>query len=341
MVTPQASLSSVVDLQPPPSPATESQGQASSTAVSTEVDEVPVQPASPEARSVSEGTPEASTEVTALLLVQVPDTLQVSLSAPLVQDADTSQGQEPLQQQAPTQEEQSPQESIPSRPSTPPSPGMEAQPVGSGTGQPPLAMVARNPSAQSQATGNADTAQWHPRGRGSRSPEPMAPGEARAWSLPSSPGGSPPPSPTLHPLAIGLRPLDPSLYVADEENNYMRSMTSLLGSGEGSISSLEDILVWSEATLDMAMRLLATGQGSVTDLLQSPGPGLRSASSLLDNASSVISSSWTASTSSALRTITNMLETVERRTIEGIRSAVRFLTSHLTPDQPQASPGCD
>ncbi|KAK1345651.1 hypothetical protein QTO34_008114 [Cnephaeus nilssonii] len=37
-----------------------------------------------------------------------------------------------------------------------------------------------------------------------------------------------------------------------EENSYMRSMTSLLGGAEGSISSLADILVWSEATMSTA-----------------------------------------------------------------------------------------
>ena len=115
------------------------------------------------------------------------------------------------------------------------------------------------------------------------------------------------------------------------ENSYMRSMTSLLGGGEGSISSLADILVWSDATMGMATGFLATGHGSMSDLLHSPGPSLRSVSSILGRASSALSSRLVVRTRSALRSITHMLESVERRTIEGIHSATHYLTSHLTP----------
>uniref|UniRef100_A0AC11D5J4 Uncharacterized protein n=1 Tax=Ovis aries TaxID=9940 RepID=A0AC11D5J4_SHEEP len=89
-------------------------------------------------------------------------------------------------------------------------------------------------------------------------------------------------------LALGTGPLDST---ADEENSYMRSMTSLLGGGEGSISSLADILVWSDATMGLATGFLATGRGSVSDLLHTPGPSLRSVSSILGRASSALSSS--------------------------------------------------
>nr|XP_020751670.1 testis-expressed protein 44 [Odocoileus virginianus texanus] len=115
------------------------------------------------------------------------------------------------------------------------------------------------------------------------------------------------------------------------ENSYMRSMTSLLGGGEGSISSLADILVWSDATMGLATGFLATGRGSMSDLLHSPGPSLRSVSSILGRASSALSSRLVVRTRSALRTITHVLESVERRTIEGIRLAMHYLTSHLTP----------
>ncbi|CAI9165262.1 unnamed protein product [Rangifer tarandus platyrhynchus] len=115
------------------------------------------------------------------------------------------------------------------------------------------------------------------------------------------------------------------------ENSYMRSMTSLLGGGEGSISSLADILVWSDATMGLATGFLATGRGSMSDLLHSPGPSLRSVSSILGRASSALSSRLVVRTRSALRSITHVLESVERRTIEGIRSAMHYLTSHLTP----------
>uniref|UniRef100_A0A8C0TPV8 Uncharacterized protein n=1 Tax=Canis lupus familiaris TaxID=9615 RepID=A0A8C0TPV8_CANLF len=91
-----------------------------------------------------------------------------------------------------------------------------------------------------------------------------------------APGGSGPPSPGPQEVALGGRSLDSSLCMANEEDSYMRSMTSLLGGGEGSISSLADVLVWSETTVGMASALLASGHSSVTDLLHSPGPSLRS-----------------------------------------------------------------
>ncbi|XP_057602471.1 testis-expressed protein 44 [Hippopotamus amphibius kiboko] len=142
-------------------------------------------------------------------------------------------------------------------------------------------------------------------------------------ALPSAPTS---PSPQV--AALGRRPPD---CMASEENNYMRSMTSLLGGGEGSISSLADILVWSDTTMGMATGILASGHSSVSDLLHSTGPSLRSISSILGSASSALSSRLAVGTNSALRFITHMLESVEQRTIEGIHSAMRYLTSHLTP----------
>ncbi|KAK2082197.1 Testis-expressed protein 44 [Saguinus oedipus] len=78
-------------------------------------------------------------------------------------------------------------------------------------------------------------------------------GDLQVWFFPPSPAGNVPPSPGLHEVALGRRPLDPSLYMASDENGYMYSMTSLLGRGEGSISSLADILVWSETAMGMAV----------------------------------------------------------------------------------------
>ncbi|XP_011382023.1 testis-expressed protein 44 [Pteropus vampyrus] len=147
---------------------------------------------------------------------------------------------------------------------------------------------------------------------------------------PPSPRGSVPPLPGPSMVAPG-RPLDSSLYMASGEDNYLHSMTSLLAGGEGSIRSLADVLVWSEDTLGMATGLLASSRSSVTDLLRSTGPRLRSASSILRNASLAISSGLAARTNSAMLCIVRMLERAEQRTIEGIRSAVRYLTSHLTP----------
>ncbi|XP_025261019.1 testis-expressed protein 44 [Theropithecus gelada] len=168
-------------------------------------------------------------------------------------------------------------------------------------------------------------------------------GDLQAWFFPPPPAGSVSPSPGPHEVALGRRPLDPSLYMASEENGYMCSMTSLLGRGEGSISSLADILVWSETTMGMAIAtgFLDSGHSTVADLLHSSGPRLRSVPSLLGSVSSAFSSGLMSGTGSALRTLTHVLETVEQRTVEGIRSAVRYLTSHLTPRRFQADPNYD
>ncbi|ELK32594.1 PREDICTED: uncharacterized protein C2orf57 homolog [Myotis davidii] len=125
-------------------------------------------------------------------------------------------------------------------------------------------------------------------------------------------------------VALGRRRLDSSLYIACEENAYMRSMTSLLGAGEGSISCLADILVWSEATMSLATGLLASGHISVTYLLHSPGPSLRLVSSILGNARLAFSSGL------VLRSVNRMLERMEQRTVDGICSAICYMTSQLT-----------
>lgn len=149
---------------------------------------------------------------------------------------------------------------------------------------------------------------------------------------PSSPAGSPPPSPDSGQVALGRNRLDPSLYRPDVENDYMRSMTSLLGGGEGSISSLTDVLVWSDTATRMgvAVGILASGCSSPADRLQDEGPRLRTVASLLRSARSAFSSGVMSGTGSALRSVTHLLESVERRTMEGIRSAMRYLAHHFT-----------
>ncbi|XP_004868184.1 testis-expressed protein 44 [Heterocephalus glaber] len=136
------------------------------------------------------------------------------------------------------------------------------------------------------------------------------------------------------------RPLDPGLYAAAEQNDYMQSMTSLLGGGEGAIGPLADILAWPEATLGvgMALGLLATGHSSPSDLLSCPGPGLRSVSSILRNAGSTFSSGLVAGTGSALRSVAQALATMEQRTGEGIRAALHCLSGHLSPREAPAGP---
>ncbi|KAM5268981.1 testis-expressed protein 44 [Hipposideros larvatus] len=156
-------------------------------------------------------------------------------------------------------------------------------------------------------------------------------GDLQAQPVPPSPGGSAHHSPGSPTVALMRTPLDCSLYMPSEENDYMRSMTSMLNWGEGSISSLADILVWSEANMGVATGLLAFGHSSVSELLHSTGPRLRCVTSILGNARLAFSSRLAAGTDSALRSVTHMLERMEQRTVDGIHSAVRYLTSHLTP----------
>ncbi|XP_020011840.2 testis-expressed protein 44 [Castor canadensis] len=155
----------------------------------------------------------------------------------------------------------------------------------------------------------------------------------QGWVFPRSPAVSAPPS--LVPDRV-----DASLYGDVQENNYMRSMTSLLGGGESSISSLADILVWSDTTMGMGMAtaLLASNHSSPTDLLYSTGPSLRSVSNILGSAGSAFSSGVVSGTRSTLQSINHVLESFERRTAEGMRSAVRYLISHLTHRWTQAGP---
>nr|XP_012616403.1 uncharacterized protein C2orf57 homolog [Microcebus murinus] len=192
---------------------------------------------------------------------------------------------------------------------------------------------ALGPDTEALPSDEPQVVTWEDVEDGSREPQTPAYSLSPEGSLPLVPGPE---------TAPGRRPLDPNLYMADEENNYMRSMTSLLGGGEGSISSLADILVWSETMgMGTAMGFLASDHSTVADVLHSTGPVLRSVSSILGSASSAFSSGLASGTGSALRSVTQVLETVERRTAEGIRSAVRYLTSHLTPRRSHAGPSCD
>ncbi|XP_049744810.1 testis-expressed protein 44 [Elephas maximus indicus] len=363
--TPEASLGTVADTQSTDSTAEGSPNQASSTSAPADqqdVSQASAQPVASEAKSKSGGVPEESKrpkEVKFLLLDQAPFALQASTSlqntsvVKPVQEAKTSNSQLTLLQHILVKEETPQTQDVPSGKLglTPPTPSAETQPTESPAGQPDLDTNAVSPATQpaggakdqpdTQAAGNTETTQEQPGDPEASSPLVDSSDEPQAQSFSLSQGCSTPASPALHPVALGRRPLDSNLYMANEENNYMRSMTSLLGGGEGSISSLADILVWSETTMGMATGFLGSGHASVTDLLQGTGPSLRSASSILDSASLAFSSGLVAGTGSALRSVIHMLETVERRTIEGIRSAVRFLTSHLTPPRAPAGPSCD
>ncbi|XP_021022447.1 testis-expressed protein 44 isoform X5 [Mus caroli] len=186
-------------------------------------------------------------------------------------------------------------------------------------------------------------------GSKARSPGPTSEDSAADSGIPpappdpGSPGGSPPRSPDSYQVALGRNLLDPNLYRPDVENDYMRSMTSLLGCGEGSISSLTDILVWSDTATRMgvAVGILASGCSSPADRLQDEGPRLRTVASLLRSARSAFSSGVMSGTGSALRSVTHLLESVERRTMEGIRSAMRYLAHHLTSRWARTGPSGD
>ncbi|KAF5915811.1 hypothetical protein HPG69_019043 [Diceros bicornis minor] len=345
---------------------------AVASAEQQDVDQASTEPATSEATSASgdtdthEATAEHDQEpkeTTALLARPAPDALQISVSPQkpvwggLVQDSRMTPSSGTLQRDSLGKEETPQTAGVPDReqelsPTTPSAEVLfprivEAQPAASTadafgqldtraagtaeaveeTPEAPEALDAGTeawPSAESQAVTEGDLVARS----GDRQPGPSPP----------SPGGSAPPSPGPHAVARGRRPPDSSLYTASEENSYLRSMTSLLGGGEGSISSLADILVWSETTMGLATGFLASGHSSVTDLLRSTGPSLRSVSSILRNASSAFSSGLAAGTEAALRSVTRTLETVERRTVEGIHSAVCYLTSHLTPHRAQARP---
>lgn len=137
-----------------------------------------------------------------------------------------------------------------------------------------------NDQLDTRAADAAEAVEEKPEGQ-----EALNPGTDALPSAPASPG------PGL--AAVERRPLDSTA----SENNYMRSMTSLLGGGEGSISSLADILVWSDTAMGMATGTLASGHGSVTDLLHNTGPSLHSISSILGSASSASSSGLAVGTS--------------------------------------------
>nr|XP_012289469.1 testis-expressed protein 44 [Aotus nancymaae] len=180
---------------------------------------------------------------------------------------------------------------------------------------------------------------------------PMAMGEnvvdsledLQVWFFPQSPAGNVPPSPGPHEVALWWRPLDPSLYMASDENGYVGFMTSLLGRGEGSISSLAGILVWSETAMGMAVAtgFLASDHSTEAGLLHSSGPSLRSVSSMLGSVGLAFFSGLVSRTGLALRAIAHVLETVEQRTMEGVRSAMRYLTSHLTARRAHADSNYD
>ena len=304
-----------------------------------DVDQASVQPATLEAVSESgdkdkheaaAGSAQEPTEV--LLAYLAPDVLQTSrglqnlLQDGPLQDARMTQSPKSLQHTSPTEEEEeTPQTAGISDMEPEPAsslPSVQVQPSQNAEAPPVVSAADANGQLDTLATGATEAVEEKPEG-----PEALDPDTDTAPSAPALPG--------CRQVALGRRRLD---FMAREDNSYMRSVTSLLGGGEGPISSLADILVWSETTMGMTRGILASGHGSVTDLLRSTGPRLHPASSILGSPSPAFSSGLVVGTSSALRSITHMLELAERRTMEGIRLAVRYLTSHLTSRQAHTGP---
>ncbi|TKC35805.1 hypothetical protein EI555_006528 [Monodon monoceros] len=271
-------------------------------------------------------------EPTALLAPLAPGALQRSrgfqnlVQKVLVQESSTTQNPQIFQLYSLIKEETPQAAGVPDREQelAPSTPSAVVQSPQNAEAQPIMSTADANDQLDTRAADTAEAVEENPEGQ-----EALNPGTDALPSAPASPG------PRV--AAVERRALDSTA----SENNYMRSMTSLLGGGEGSISSLADILVWSDTAMGMATGTLASGHGSVTDVLHNTGaqpalhlqhPGECQLCLILRAGSG---------DQSALHSVTHMLEPVERRTVEGILSAMHYLTSHLAPRQAHAGPNLD
>ncbi|KAF6116556.1 testis expressed 44 [Phyllostomus discolor] len=291
--------------------------------------------------------PKAATGRLAFLVPDSPK-LSVSLQSPVwdgpAQDWQATQSPR-VSQSEPLGEKATPRASVPGREEDlgpPPTPSAQ---VWSPQNVPAVSTADTDSQPDAPAAGTV-TAAEKPEGPAALSPDTEAPpsaepqavteghsvdrsGVPQALPLPPGPGGSAPTLPGAPTEALEWRPLDSSLYGAVEENPYMRSVTSLLAVGEVSVGLLTDVLVWSETTMDVATGALVTERSSATNVPCGQGPRLHLDSSLLQGASAAFS--WLlAGTGLVLRSVTHLLERVEQRTAEGICSAMRYLTSHLS-----------
>lgn len=244
----------------------------------------------------------------------------------LVQESSTTQNPQIFQLYSLIKEETPQAAGVPDRERelAPSTPSAAVQSPQNAEAQPVVSTADANDQLDTRAADTAEAVEEKPEGQ-----EALNPGTDAFPSAPASP------DPQV--AAVERRVLDSTA----SENNYMRSMTSLLGGGEGSISSLADILVWSDTAMGMATGTLASGHSSVTDLLHNTGaqpelhlqhPGECRLCLILQAGSG---------DQSALHSITHMLEPVERRTVEGILSAMHYLSSHLAPRQAHAGPNLD
>ncbi|KAI5930520.1 testis-expressed protein 44 [Manis javanica] len=349
---------------------------ASGTAAEQQdVDQNSMKPVTSEATSASgdKDKPEAATghsqepkKATALLAQPAPDALQTSVSPQnlvwdeQVQDFVMTQSPQGFQPDS-LRKEEAPQTagiSDEEQELEPTTPSAKVQSPKTAEAQPAVSSADSSGQPDVQATSTVGTVKEKPEGPEALNPDPdVLPeakstvategdlvgrsGDLQAGPFSPSPGGSAPPSPGPHPVARERRPLDSSLYVASKQDSSVCSRTSVLGGGEDSACSLADILVWSETTMGLAAGFLASACSSVTDLLHSTRPSLRSVSSILGNATTTFSSSLASGTSLVLRSVTHVLEMVGQMTMEGFRSAVRYLASHLAPRGAHAGSSCD
>lgn len=134
--------------------------------------------------------------------------------------------------------------------------------------------------------------------------------------------------------SLPLSPRSSTFLIGEDDNDndsYMRSITSLVGGGEGPIRSLTDILVWTETAMGTATVLLNSSHTSMTNILHGTGTALRSMTNLLSGARTVLTSGLLSGTGNVLRTMSQLIGDIERRTVEGIRFAFRFVAHHMSP----------
>ncbi|XP_074046533.1 testis-expressed protein 44 [Macrotis lagotis] len=160
------------------------------------------------------------------------------------------------------------------------------------------------------------------------------------FELPGTPSSNPidcPNNETIYQMTILPRtpaPESSTCMLNDNENEcYLSSLTSLVGGGEGTIRPLSDILVWTETAMGTATGYLNTSRTSMTDILFGTGTALRSMTSLLSGARTVLTLGLLNRTSTVLRTMSDFIGSIERRTIESIRFVFRFMTYHISPNR--------
>ncbi|XP_078012865.1 testis-expressed protein 44 isoform X2 [Phascolarctos cinereus] len=112
-----------------------------------------------------------------------------------------------------------------------------------------------------------------------------------------------------------------------QDLNLTQGKDELLPQGDDELSQI----YWdSETAMGTATGLLNASHMSVTDVLHGTGTALRSMTSLLGRAHNVFTSGLFSGTGTVFRTMSQFLGNIERRTVNGIRSAFRFMALHIS-----------